>query len=242
MKKTNTIPTFATQWTYRARIGEDTLPASLQYADDFQGWASRCPLLGSPHPDLPGFLLIEIEASRRDGGDLIDVTLNYEASAATAEYPGRQEIDEPTARYSVRVAGAEEHILTSPYAAPLDAGELRALYNISNGQDAQEDGTPWQDEVASVLGLSLLEKIRRGNTAYKTGQLAYVERTQVTTLSAINYNLIGKINLPPGPVSGLAKNWLYETANAEPTADGLAWTLERVWLYSPEGWDQDLYT
>jgi len=227
-------------WTYRASASEDKATATLRYRDDFIGWASRCPKFKSEHPDLPAFTLVEISASRVDG-DLIDVDLTYEATALGTEYPGRDASDETPARYSVQIAGREEHVLTNSFAAGLSETELKALYAISNGTEAAEDGTPYEDDVTSTNGLALLAKIRKGNTHYKTGGITYIERKVVNTLSALNTATIGKRDNPPGGVAGGAAKWLYVGATAEPQDTGETWSLERQWEFTPAEWDNDLY-
>jgi len=248
VKKTNVEKTDQVAWTYRAKIGEDTLTASIAYVDDFLNWEERCPDLGDAHPDYAAFKLVEITASRLEG-EQIEVTLNYELNAHAGDYPGRPDNEAPTARYSIRTAGGDEHILTSPFAKTIadeaDDAELeyKALYQISNGQELDEEGNPWADSVTSVPGLAILEKIRRGNIAYRAKGLAYIERKLITNLNDVEFNKLKQIDENvPGDPGGNAKGWLYDDATAEPAADGASWTLERIWLYSPDGWDEDLYT
>jgi hypothetical protein len=241
VRKTNVFKTHDYTWTYRATQGEDKAKSQLRYKDDFSGWASRCPLFGSEHPDLPGFALIDIAADR-EAGDQISVGLTYEATASTTDIPGRPGSDEATARYSVQVSGREEHILTNSFAADLDATELKALLAISNGNETDDAGAQWEALVKSDTGQTLLAKIRKGNVAVKSGGIVYIERKIITALSQLDYANFYKIDTPPGPASGEANSWLYLGGNAEPNADGLTWNAEKQWEFSPDGWDTDLYS
>lgn len=240
VRKISIAKTNEVKWSYNARASDDKLTAELSYRDSFPGWGTRCPKFGSQHPDLTGFVLVGIAAEREEG-DMIRVVLSYEATAGSGtDYPGRDPAME-TPRYSVQVAGREEHVLANSYAAELPEAEIKALFAISNGSEADETGALYEDSISSETGLSLLAKIRKGNIAYKTGGLTYVERKTVTSLSSINYSKIGKREAPPALSGASATNWLYVSATADPAEDGKSWSLERHWEYSPEGWDSDLY-
>ncbi len=241
VRKTNVLKKNDSTWTYSASARDNKATATLAYKDDFAGWGSRCPLFGSVHPDLPGFLLSNISAAREDG-DQIKVTLNYEVSGEGVEYPGRDPAADTPERYSVQIASREEHILTNSFCDPIPEAELKALYAISNGSEADESGAAYEDAVTSDEGLAVLAKIRKGNIAYKTGGLVYVARKTVEELTEINWSGIGKTSAPPGPAGAAAENWLYIGATAEPSDTGEYWTLERQWEFSPDGWDADLYT
>lgn len=236
----NILKTADVTWTYQVSADSDKVSSTLKYADKFEGWASRCPLLGSEHPDLNGLLLVGIKAARQPG-DLIEVNLDYSTNNSDADYPGKPP-GEPVPRYSVRFAGGEEHILANAYAAELEVAEQKALLAISNGSEADESGAKWETSITTDLGLSILAKIRKGNVSYKTGSLAYIERKIITDLVDIEYSKLGKIDSPPGGVGGGENTWLYESASAEPDESGESWSLERVWIYSPNGWDADLYS
>lgn len=240
VRKTNVFKKNDSTWTYNASARDTKATSTIAYKDDFAGWGSRCPVFGSAHPDLPGFLLATIAAAREDG-DQIKVTLGYEVASDDTEYPGRNP-DAPPELYSVQIASREEHILTNAYCDPIPAEELKALYAISNGTEADEAGNAYEDAIASAEGLVILAKIRKGNIAYKTGGLIYVARKTVNSLSAVDWSDIGKTSNPPGPAGASEENWLYIGATAEPSDTGAFWTLERQWEFSPDGWDSDLYT
>ena len=241
VRKTKVLKQLDYTWDFEASAKDNSPKSVLRYKDDFTGWASRCPLFGSEHPDLPGFLLVDIKASR-EPGDQIAVTLHYEANAFNADYPGREAADAAEPRYSVQIAGREEHILTYSFADPLTDAERKALLAISNGSETDDSGATWESQVTSAEGLAILAKIRKGNVAYKAGGLIYTERKLITALTELEYAKIGKIDNPPGPAGGQTNSWLYISASAEPTADGKAWQAEKQWEFSPDGWDEDLYT
>jgi hypothetical protein len=240
--KLNVIQQYDTTWEYEVSAGEDKPTATIAYTDDFQGWASRCPEVNSAHPDITSLKLDKIKAKRIEG-DQIQVTLSYVAMLGAA-VPGKPaSTEEAMAKYYVQISNREEHILTNPYAAGLDDAELKALFAISNGTEADESGTPYENAISSTEGLSLLAKIRKGNVAYKTGTIIYGQRKVITTLEDLQFPDFGKRNEPPGPVGGTAANWLYVSASADPVStDQVAWQCDRQWEYSPDGWDADLYT
>lgn len=240
--KLNVTKTFDSTWEYEVSAGEDRPTAHISYVDDFVGWASRCPLVNSSHPDIPNLKLEKIKAKRLDG-ELIQVDLSYIAMAY-AGVPGKPpQSEEATAKYYVQVAGREEHILTNPYAANLSEIELKALFAISNGTEKDEQGNAYKDVIESAEGLALLAKIYKGNVAYKTGTIIYGQRKVIRSLSELELSDFGKRNMPPGNVGGGAANWLYISASADPVpTDEQAWQADRQWEYSPNEWDQDLYT
>jgi hypothetical protein len=242
VRKTNVVKTFNSTWEYEISAGEDKPKALISYEDDFVGWASRCPKVNSAHPDMPKLLLDKIKAKRIDG-ELIQVDLSY-TSMASSGVPGKPDAEgDPVAKYYVQLSSGEEHILTNAFAEGLDEEELKALFAISNGNEADENNVKYEDSVTSTNGLALLEKIRKGNVAYKTGALIYGERKVITDLSSLNYLKLGKIDTPPGPVTGGAGKWLYISGGADPVSTSeVAWQMDRQWQYSPDGWDPDLYT
>jgi len=229
-------------WKFKASAGDNKATAVLRYQDAFSGWASpsRCPSFGDVHPDLEGFFLTDLEADREEG-EKISVTCTYELRSNTVDYPGRSAGD-PVALYSVQMAGGEEHILTSTFAAPVLEAERKALLAISNGSETDESGATWESQVTSDIGLSLLAKIRKGNVAVKIGSLIYTERKLITSLTELEYDKLGKIDNPPGPAEAGDENWLYISATADPDKNGTTWQAERQWQFSPEGWDPDLYS
>lgn len=238
--KINVLKTRDYTWKFKGKFSEDTATAVLKYKDDFDGWATRCPYYGEVHPDLPSFNLVEIDADK-EAGEVIAVTLTYESYSFSAEIPGKPGSEEPTPRYSVRIAGREEHILTNPFADGLDDTELKALLAISNGTEDKDGGGSYAADVTTTEGLAILAKIRKGNVATKTGGLVYLERKVTDSLADINFTKLYKTGAPPGPVGGAATSWLYIGADADQSTDGLFYNLERQWEYSPDGWDADLY-
>jgi hypothetical protein len=240
--KLNVIKQSDVDWEYEVSAGEDKPTASLSYTDDFQGWAARCPLVNSAHPDISALKLNKIKATRLPG-DQVRVDLSY-VSMANDGVPGKPASpSERLAKYYVQVSSREEHILTNKYAEDLDDAELKALFAISNGTEADENGVPYADSITSAIGLELLKKIRKGNIAFKTGSLIYGQRKVITTLADLNYLKIGKIDSPPGPVSAPSGSWLYISASADPVpTDEVAWQADFQWEYSPDGWDPHLYT
>jgi hypothetical protein len=228
-------------WEYEVTSGEDKPVALLSYKDEFEGWADRCPVVNTPHPDISSLKLHKIKATREPGG-LIKVDLHYIAMTH-ADLPGRPaEGAEPTAKYYVQVGSREEHILTNAFAAELVAEEITALYALSNGTLQDPNGASFRDQITSEVGLALLAKIEKGNTHYRTGSIIYGERKVIEDLADLELSLFGKQYMPPGPVGGDAVNWLYSSASADPVpTDDEAWQMDRQWEYSPDGWDDDLY-
>jgi hypothetical protein len=240
VRKTNVLLTRDFTWKFKGRASEDSATSVLRYKDDFDGWQTRCPLYGEVHPDLPGFILTEIEADR-EPGDQISVTLNYEVNSFATEYPGKPGAEEATPRYSVSINEGEEHILTSAFADGLTDTERKALLNISNGSESKDGGGTWEADVSSTEGLSLLAKIRKGNVARIADTVVYSERKLATSLSALNYTNVNKRQAPPGLSGATATNWLYTGGGADPSESGDTWTITRNWKFSPDGWDTDLY-
>lgn len=228
-------------WEFEGAQGEDKQKSVLKYKDDYDGWIARCPLYGSAHPDLTGFYLVGLKAAR-EPGDQIAVTCLYEANSWTSAYPGRPAGSAATARYAVRVNGRDEHILSNEFASGLAESELKALYAISNGNETDEAGKKWESLVTSADGLAILAKIRKGNVAYKTGGVIYIERKLVNALSSLRFTNLYKIDTPPGGVGGVTNGWLYLGGDLEPSPDGTTWQAEFQWEYSPDGWDADLYS
>jgi len=240
VQKTNVFLTLDYTWKFKGKFSEDSATSILKYKDDYKDWRTRCPLYGSGHPDLPGFVLIEIEADR-EPGDQISVTLTYEIQSHTAEYPGKPGSEEPTPRYSVAINEGEEHILTSAFADPLEEGEIKALLNISNGTEAKEGGGSWEDDVTTETALDLLPKIRKGFISRISDTLVYTERKLSDSLTGLEFSRVNKREKPPGTVPGTAANWLYIGGGADPSEAGETWTITRNWKYSPDGWDEDIY-
>lgn len=242
VKKHSVRKTPTSDWKYSVKLGEDKATASGSYKDDFQGWATRCPLLGSGHPDLAGMILIEIDASREEG-DQIKVDLKYESSAATAQYPGRATDPTKAKRYALEISNGEEHILTaSIYGDNLTPLELKALFAISNGTEGKDDNAgAYETDITSVLGLSCLAKIRKGTVARKSSGLIWVEKSVTENLADVDYPKIDTIQTPPGLPTPEANKWLYRGTPAMETPEGGFYELEKRWEYSPNGWDTDLY-
>jgi len=233
--------TYDPTWEYEVSAGEDKPTALISYTDKYEGWASRCPLVNSDHPDIGALKLDKIKASRQPGG-LIKVDLSYVGSA-NAGVPGKSpDSEEATAKYYVQVSGREEHVLSNKYAENLETEEITALYAISNGTLADENGTAYESQITSDVGQSLLAKIKKGNTHYTTGSITYGQRKVIKSLEDLEVLKFGKQYKPPGPVGGNAKNWLYISASADPAStDEVAWQMDRQWMFSPDGWDDDLY-
>lgn len=230
----------APDWKYRTSANDDKASTSATYTDNFEGWTSRLPQLGSPDPYLIGFGLIEIDATRVEG-DLIQVTLKYESH--TAQYPGRDPNAAKTKRYSAEITNGEEHILThNRYGENLTETELKALLAISNGTEDKQTGEQYADDITTALGLEVLAKIRKGNNARKTAGLIWIEESTTDTLADINFAQINKTQQPPGGVGGTAANWLYLGSPARETDQGGTYKLTKRWEFSPDGWDPDLYT
>lgn len=240
--KLNVVQTYDSTWEYEVSAGEDKPKAVIAYTDDFSGWASRCPEVNSAHPDITGLKLENIKAKRVDG-DQIQVTLHYIAMLGAA-VPGKPATtEEAMAKYYVQVGAKDEHVLTNTYADPLTDAELKALFAISNGTEADENGVAYETAISSTEGLSLLAKIRKGNVAYRTGTIIYGQRKIITALSELELATFGKRDMPPGTVGGTEANWLYVSAAADPVpTDQVAWQADRQWEYSPNGWDSDLYS
>ena len=235
--KRNVVKTITSEWKYSIGASDQKATASGSYKDDFQGWADRCPLLGSAHPDIPSMILINIDASREDG-DVIKIDLKYESSKL--EMPGRPGSSETIKRYAVELSNGEEHILTHTRYEDLAEIELKALFNISNGTEEGKNGD-YAGQITSELGIECLAKIRKGVVARKNAGVIWVEKFMTEDLEDINFPNFNKTELPPGGVGGAAKNWLYLGTGAVEEAAGEIYAIEKRWEYSPDGWDEDLY-
>ena len=235
----NVVKTEGVKWKFKTNAASDKATSRLEYTDEFEGWASRCPLIGSSDPYLPTLTLVDVDAERIPGGQ-IKVVLLFEARGATADFPGKR-AGGPVERYEVRFQDGEEHILSHSIADGLSDDEIKALFNISNGSESDEVGTKWDTLVTSDDGLKILAKIRKGNTQVVSGSLFYIARKTITDLNQLEYSKLKTIQTPPGNPGG-SGNWLYKTASAPSDADGLTYELERVYQYSPDGWDPDLYS
>lgn len=246
VNKVNVVKTNGVDWEYEVSAGEDKPTGFITYTDDFLGWASRCPLVNSAHPDIPGLKLERIKAKRIEG-DQIKVDLFYVAMAFQG-VPGKPDQSEnATAKYYVQVNSREEHILSNPYAAGLDSTEREALFAISNGTLEDGGGNKYEVAVTSTEGVELLEKIKKGNVSYLLGTIIFGQRKVIKNISELNIENFGKRNKPPDPpgisLGGTLANWLYTSAAADPVpTDEVAWQADRQWTYSPEGWDEQLYT
>jgi len=242
VNKLNVEKLFDSTWEYEVSAGEDKPTANISYTDDFVGWASRCPTVNSAHPDIPTLLLEKIKAKRLEG-EQIKVDLFYVAMANSG-VPGKPaQSDEATAKYYVQVAAAEEHILSNNFCSELDIVEIKALFAIANGTEADEAGTPYENSITSDNGLAVLAKIRKGNISFKKGTIIYGQRKVIRALADLELGKFGKRNEPPGGVGGSEANWLYVSASADPVATSeVAWQADRQWEYRAEGWDADLYT
>lgn len=246
--KINVALAYDTPWEYEGTQGSDKATATLKYKDDFSGWATRCPAYGTAHPDLTGFTLARIKASR-EPGDQIAVTLIFEANDFATDLPGRPGGEAANPRYSVRVSGREEPLLTIPkigddLLSGLAEIEIKALNAIANGQETDESGAQWETQITSDPGLYLLQRIRKGNTAYKTGGVVFVERRLIKTLTDLRYASLYKIDTPPGPyadICNVENAWLYLGGDIEPAPDGASWFAEFQWELNPDGWEVPIY-
>jgi hypothetical protein len=241
-KKISVKKTISSDWKYSVRLGEDKVKASGTYKDEFAGWGSRCPDLGSVHPDIQGMYLVAIDANREEGG-LIKVDLSYESSDGTANRPGRGEDPEAQKRYAIELNAGEEHILTADiYGDNLVPLELKALLAISNGTEDKADGAAYADDVLTELGLAALAKIRKGTVARKSSSVTWVEKSVTDDLVDVEFLKFDTIQTPPGLPNPEADKWIYRGTPAIETAEGGFYELEKRWEYAPFGWDLDLYS
>lgn len=241
--KINLKKVFSPSWTYRVKLGENKPSASLEYEDDFEGWGGRAPDLGSAHPDLPGLVLVEIDAIRAEGSR-ITVRLKYETYSSTATYPGRPASEEPVKRYDGEIFTGEEILQANKYFADLTDVEREAVQNVINGTELKENGERYKDDLKSELALKALEKIRKGVTHYLEPGLVWVERFNTANLSDVQITKVGEVMDPPGPRPdpGENRDYLYLGANLKNSEDGTSWEVERRWQLSGKGkWDPDLY-
>lgn len=227
-------------WKFTASSGDEKAKSSGYYHDSQEGWVSRVPLFGSEDPYIPSLRLVDISAEDEEGG-IMKVTLSFESASGTT-YPGRPEGAERIRRYSVSTSEGEEHILThARYGENLDAAELRALMAIANGSEGKDDGSSYEDDITSELGVEVLAKIRKGTIARKAFTMSWLEKSTSENLADIEYSRIHKWYKPPGGVGGEAENWLYAPPNVNETAEGGVYEFEKRWDYSPEGWDEQMY-
>lgn len=240
VNKIAVVKTPTADWKYSIKLGEDKATASGSYKDDYQGWTNRIPILGTAHPDIPGMILIEIDATREEG-DQIKVDLKYESSAGTAQYPGRPPSAQNQKRYGLEITNGEEHILTADiYGDNLPVAELEALMAIANGP-SKEEYEEQKALVTSALGLAALAKIRTGFIARKSSGLIWVEKSTTENLADVEYARIDTIYTPPGLPNPVAGKWLYRGTPATETAEGGFYDLEKRWEFAPLGWDTDIY-
>lgn len=243
VKKHSFKKTVTSDWKYSAKLGEDKATASGSYKDDFQGWASRCPSFKTEHPDLPGMVLIEIDANREEG-DTIKVDLKYESSAASAQYPGRPKDPTKQKRYAIEISSGEEHILSADiYGDNLDRAELEALMAIANGPGSKEELEDLKAQITSELGLNALAKISKGNISRRNSGLIWVEKSVTDDLADVEFAKIDTIQTPPGLPNPVEGKWLYRGTPAVETAEGGFYELEKRWEFTSlaGGWDTDLY-
>lgn len=228
------------EWEYSASTSSDKATSTIAYTDRFDGWMGRAPMGGSPHPDLPGMVLVELDSKMIDGG-LIRVICKFETNDFSLSYPGRS--PKGAERFDMEVSTAEEHILTHPRYSDLSEDERRALYHLANASDTDESGAKWEDMVTTEKGLEVLAKIRKGNTHYLEPRLVWTRRFNLRSVSQVDLDKVGKIDTPPGgaPVDG-SRNYLNMGLAARQDDDAKGFNAEQRWeLSGPEGWDPDLY-
>lgn len=229
-------------WEYEASLDDDAATSELAYEDDFEGWEKRLPILGSEHPDIRNMSLVKIKAKLQEGGKL-RVFLSYVSTAS--DVPGFQNDSERVKRYGCEPSLSEEPILTFHKLSDLDEKSRTAIAAFLGSSRTQED---YAAAVAAVgsdpLGLLALEKIQKGQDAYRLPQMVWIQRRKLRSLGSLPTNKIGKIDTPPGdpPPGPTGSNWMYLAPKIEPTADGKAWNIEERWERSNEnGWDTFFY-
>lgn len=226
-------------WSADFTAGSDKATLQTEYTDAYEGWKTRCPKFGSPHPEETAFFLVSIKPSRDPGG-MITVKLGYEGYASQ-QFPSPE--DGPIIRYAGEPTLEEVSILASEYAADLADTERIALQQIINGEIKKEQGGDWADDVTTATGLAVLAKIRKGTTSVLEPGFQWVQTFMSADLSDFELANIGKIEAPPGnPPSGGDRSYLRLPGSFRMTADGKAWEMEKRWQMSGKtGWDTDLY-
>lgn len=228
------------EWTYKVSAGDNKARSTRTYTDDVTGWESRCPKLGSRHPNFAELFLVDIEARGIPGG-MVSVSLIYESVDEEATYPGRD--PGRVKRYDMEVTTEEEHILAHQRYADLSAAEREALLAISNGTFEDNAGNSYESKVTSARGKEALAKIRKGITHYLVPGIVWVEKFNTHSLGDLDIANVGNIDSPPGsPPSGGSRNYLYIGATGSMSEDGESFSVERRWrLSGRNGWDPELY-
>lgn len=240
-RKINISKTQSVEWEFEIDFSATTVPASLSYTDNFEGWLSRAPVAWSAHPDIPALLLKKIKGSRQEGG-LIKVTLSYENNSASTDYPGRKR--GPIKRYHMEPGAGEEPLLTSYLFKDLTETEREAALEFLASPKSPEDWTNAKAKLKSTGAVKLLEKVRKGIDAYRSPTLIWVERFTTSDLDDVDLPKILKTTSnPPGDCpAATERNWLRLPPSVSPHDDGKNFDIENRWELSLRGnWDEDLY-
>lgn len=242
VKKRNVVKLDAVDWEFDLEVGSNKVTAKGAYRDDYTNWMARCPLPGSPHPDLGALTLHKISAKRQEGW-LIDVTLSYESNNPEASYPGRKA--KTIKRYSMELTSSQEPLLTNHLFKDLSDKEKEALQQLLGSGRTTEEFATATAAVSSTAGTKAIEKIRRGIDAYLNPGLIWTERFTSKCTSVLDLSKILKTtNSPPGncPSGGTERNWLYLGGTAEQSNDGEFFDITKKWQLSERGkWDENLY-
>jgi hypothetical protein len=234
--------TESAEWEFEMEDGSNKVTGKLVYGDLFENWLTRVPKFGSAHPDIPSLLMKKFKGKREEGG-MIRVTLDYENNNPDLTYPNREK--GPIKRYHMEPGAGEEPLLTHKIFKTLTEKEQEAAQELLASGKTSADFTKATAVLTSEAGVKAIEKIRRGQEAYRWPSLVWVEKFTTNKLADIELHKILKTTSnPPGdcPSAGDDRNWLRLPPSVTPHDDGKNWDIENRWELSLEGkWDTDFY-
>lgn len=228
------------EWEFEYETGAQKATGLLTYSDKFEGWLGRAPAPGSKHPDIPALLMRKLNG-KRDAGGIVRVRVEYESNSG--EIPGRG--SDKVKRYSLRPTAGEEHLLTNYQFKDLSDAEKQALLQLMASDKSAAAFSAALAVCTSEIGIKAVGKVRKGQEAYLSPGLEWVERFTTKNLDDLDLSKhLKTTENPPGPAPspGSERNYLYIAGPAEPNDDGETWNIEKVWKLSERGkWDEDFY-
>jgi len=234
---------FDATWEYEVGLDKDSANSELAYEDNFEGWESRMPILGSEHPDIRNLKLVKIKSKLQEGGK-IRVMLSY--AAAAIDVPGFENNSQRTQRYGIEPGLSDEPILTFHKLRTLDDDTKEALSVYYNSNRTKADYEAANDAIGdNEAANQALQAMRDGQDYYRNPQMTWIRRSKVRSLAGLGTDKIGKIDNPPGnpPPGPPGSNWMYIVPIINPTEDGDAWNVEERWEQSYEGgWNPFFYS
>jgi hypothetical protein len=198
------------------------------------------PTVGTAHPE---FTICNLEnvAYREEEGGMASATLTYRGVGASGGVGSGGGIN-PTISYSYEAAVNEEPLLSHVKAKNLDETELKALGQLINGSEFKDSGAAWADDVTSAVGLTFLNRIRKGFTSTFQPTVTYSETGTSDQSQASFLGTVGEIDSPPGAFNppGRDRPWL--AISFQQTEEGDGFRYQKTWMLSgASGWDDYLY-